>query len=95
MATQTAASQRSLTERLVRRLYEEVHGDRTGLTARHVEQVIRLASKSQSGRKVEVPDGILAERTSAKSGSMRLPGSAALARSNAKLRVKNMRISMW
>lgn len=53
---------RALTERLIRRLYQEMRGDRRGLTARHVEQVIHLASQSTSGRRVELPGGILVER---------------------------------
>ncbi|MGA2510585.1 MAG: tRNA lysidine(34) synthetase TilS [Candidatus Acidiferrales bacterium] len=54
---------RALTERLVRRLYQEVNGDRRGLTAQHVEQVIHLASESSSGRRIELPGGILVERS--------------------------------
>ncbi|HUJ29704.1 MAG TPA: tRNA lysidine(34) synthetase TilS [Candidatus Acidoferrum sp.] len=57
-----SSPQRALTERLIRRLYEEVRGDRRELGSDHVEQVIRLASKSGSGRKVELPGGILVER---------------------------------
>jgi tRNA(Ile)-lysidine synthase len=53
---------RSLTERLVRRLYQGVHGNRRGLTAAHVEQVIRLASESSSGRRVELPGGVVVQR---------------------------------
>lgn len=53
---------RALTERLVRRLYQELRGDRRGLTASHVEQVIRLASQSTSGRRVELPGSIVVER---------------------------------
>jgi tRNA(Ile)-lysidine synthetase-like protein len=53
---------RSLTERLVRRLYQGVHGNRRGLTAAHVEQVIRLASESSSGRRIELPGGVVVER---------------------------------
>ena len=37
-------------------------GDRRGLGADHVEQVIRLASRSTSGRRVELPSGIVVER---------------------------------
>ena len=55
-------SSRSLTERLIRRLYEELRGDRRQLTARHVEQVIRLATESSSGRRVQLPGGITVER---------------------------------
>jgi tRNA(Ile)-lysidine synthase len=54
---------RALTERLIRRLYQELRGDRRGLTARHVEQVIHLAARSTSGRRVELPGGILVERS--------------------------------
>lgn len=54
---------RALTERLIRRLYQEMRGDRRGLTARHVEQVIHLASQSASGRRVELPGGIIVERS--------------------------------
>ena len=53
---------RSLTERLIRRLYEELRGDRRELTSRHVEQVIHLAAEGLSGRRVELPGGIGAER---------------------------------
>jgi tRNA(Ile)-lysidine synthase len=53
---------RALTERLVRRLYEGVRGDCRDLAAVHVEQVIHLAADSSSGRRIELPDGILVER---------------------------------
>ncbi|HYL47692.1 MAG TPA: tRNA lysidine(34) synthetase TilS [Candidatus Limnocylindrales bacterium] len=55
-------SLRPLTERIVRRLYEAVRGSRRELSARHVEQVIRLVTQSTSGRHLELPGGILAER---------------------------------
>ena len=54
--------QRALAQRLVRRLYRELRGDTLGLTARHVEQVIRLALQPASGRRLELPAGILVER---------------------------------
>jgi tRNA(Ile)-lysidine synthase len=57
-----SASSRVLTERLIRRLYEAVRGNRLGLCAVHVEQVIHLARKSSSGRRVRLPGGILVER---------------------------------
>jgi tRNA(Ile)-lysidine synthase len=53
---------RALTERLVRRLYQGVRGDRQGLGFAHVEQVIHLASESVSGRRLELPGGIIVER---------------------------------
>jgi tRNA(Ile)-lysidine synthase len=51
-------TQRPLTERLVRRLYESVRGDCRDLSAVHVEQVIHLASESASGREIELPGGV-------------------------------------
>jgi len=55
-------SLRALTERLIRRLYQEVSGGRQGLTAGHVRQVIHLAAESSSGHQVELPGGVAAER---------------------------------
>jgi tRNA(Ile)-lysidine synthase len=54
---------RMLTERLIRRLYEEVRGDRRELGANHVEQVMHLASGSSSGHHLELPGGITVRRT--------------------------------
>lgn len=56
------ASSRSLTERLVRRLYWELRGDCRDLAAGHVEQVLRLATEASSGRCVQLPGRIVAER---------------------------------
>jgi tRNA(Ile)-lysidine synthase len=53
---------RMLTERLVRRLYEGVRGNRRELGANHVEQVVQLASGSSSGHHVELPGGIIVRR---------------------------------
>jgi len=58
----TLQSLRALTERLVRRLYQEARQSRQGLTAAHVAQVIRLAEESSSGHRVELPGGVIAER---------------------------------
>src|SRR5579862_9295189 len=55
-------SARALTERLIRRLYEKVRGDRRELSARHVEQVIRLAAESTSGKRLRLPGRIAVER---------------------------------
>jgi tRNA(Ile)-lysidine synthase len=54
---------RPLTERLIRRLYQSIRGDRKDLTAGHVEQIIRLASARTSGRSLELPGGVLVERS--------------------------------
>ena len=53
---------RPLTERFIRRLYEDIRGDCKELTHRHVEQVIRLAAESTSGRHLQLPGGIRVER---------------------------------
>ncbi|HEY4950032.1 MAG TPA: tRNA lysidine(34) synthetase TilS [Candidatus Acidoferrales bacterium] len=53
---------RVLTERLIRRLYEVVRGNRRELGADHVEQVLHLASGSSSGHHVELPGGIIVRR---------------------------------
>ncbi len=54
---------RVLTERLIRRLYEVVRGNRRELGADHVEQVVQLASGSGSGHHVELPGGIIVRRS--------------------------------
>jgi tRNA(Ile)-lysidine synthase len=57
-----SAPLRALTERLIRRLYQRVSGSRQGPTAERVEQVIRLAAESTSGRLVELPGRVYVER---------------------------------
>ncbi|MHB8754181.1 MAG: tRNA lysidine(34) synthetase TilS [Candidatus Acidiferrales bacterium] len=53
---------RALTQRLVRRLYaESVHGEGQ-LSRKHVEQVIRFAVYGSSGRKLQLPGGVIVER---------------------------------
>ncbi len=54
---------RALTERIIRRLYEGVRGDRKDLSAQHVEQVIHVATESTSGSRLELPGNIFVERT--------------------------------
>ncbi len=53
---------RVLTERLIRRLYEYVRGNRRELSAYHVEQVIHIASGARSGHRAELPGGIIVQR---------------------------------
>ncbi len=53
---------RVLTERFIRRLYEQVRGNRRELGANHVEQVVQLASESTSGHHVELPGRITVRR---------------------------------
>jgi len=57
----SAAPTVALSKRLVRQIYSELRGSRKELTSRHVEDVLRLAKKAQSGARVEVP-GIQVER---------------------------------
>src|SRR3989442_1588569 len=53
----------ALTKRLVRRILEELKGDRRQLTARHVEQVLHLAMTCSSGHRVHLPAGVVVERS--------------------------------
>ncbi len=58
---------RALAQRLVRRVFEAMFGgpaaDRHELAARNVEQVLRLAEQSSSGRQVHLPGGVVVERS--------------------------------
>ncbi len=57
------APQAALTKRLIRRIYQALKGDRKQLGALHVEQVLHLATACESGHRVELPGGIIAERS--------------------------------
>jgi len=51
----------ALTRRMVRRIFAELRGSREQLTSRHVESVIELATKAQSGARLDLP-GVRIER---------------------------------
>jgi tRNA(Ile)-lysidine synthase len=51
----------ALTRRLVRRIFAELRGGREQLTSRHVDSVVDLAVKSQSGARIDLP-GVCVER---------------------------------
>ena len=51
----------ALTRRLVRRIFTELRGSREQLTSRHVDCVMDLATKSQSGARIDLP-GVCVER---------------------------------
>ncbi len=51
----------ALIRRLVRRIFLEMRGSRQRLTSRHVEDVLHLAMKSQSGSRIEIP-GVVVQR---------------------------------
>ncbi len=51
----------AVTRRLIRRIIFELRGSRQQLTARHVEDVLHLAMKSQSGSRIKLP-GIIVQR---------------------------------
>jgi tRNA(Ile)-lysidine synthase len=50
-----------LSRRMVRRIFAELRGSREQLTSRHVDAVIELATKSQSGARLDLP-GVCVER---------------------------------
>lgn len=54
---------RPLTERLIRRLYQEARGQRSVPSAQQVEQVIALAQEAASGRRLQLPGGVEVERS--------------------------------
>lgn len=54
---------RALSKRLIRRIYEGLKGDRRQLTARHVEQVLHLATACESGHSAHLPAGVAVERS--------------------------------
>jgi tRNA(Ile)-lysidine synthase len=66
-ALSAAEAQTALTQRLVRRLMDELFegftGNRHELSARHVQQVIRLARESSSGRAIQLPGGVTVEKS--------------------------------
>jgi tRNA(Ile)-lysidine synthase len=51
----------ALPRRLIRRIFSELRGSRKQLTSRHVDSVIDLATKSQSGARIDLP-GLCVER---------------------------------
>jgi len=51
----------ALTRRLVRRIFADLRGSREQLTSRHVDSVVDLAAKSQSGARIDLP-GVCIER---------------------------------
>ena len=57
----STVSTMALTRRLVRRIFAELTGSRERLTSRHVDSVVNLACKSQSGASVDLP-GVRVER---------------------------------
>lgn len=56
------AASRALTARLIRRLYEGLRGDHRDLEAGHVEALIHLATECTSGKRLDLPGEIIAER---------------------------------
>jgi len=60
-AASSSSPAMALTRRLVRRIFAELRGSREQLTSRHVDYVIDLATKSQSGARIDLP-GVSVER---------------------------------
>jgi tRNA(Ile)-lysidine synthase len=51
-----------VSRRLIRRLVSESGSERGQLTARHVEQILRLGREGTSGRQLQLPGGVVVER---------------------------------
>jgi tRNA(Ile)-lysidine synthase len=62
-ADDTRSPMTAVTTRLIRRILQELKGDRIGFTSRHVNDVLHLATASTSGHQIELPDGITVERS--------------------------------
>lgn len=62
---ETAAgdSSRAMARRLARRLVQETRRGGAGPSAEHVERVLELARAGHSGQRIELPSGIVVERT--------------------------------
>ena len=58
MLARNADAERALSRRMVQALFGLIAGDRSGSHFRHVEDVLHLATDSQSGRRVELPRGV-------------------------------------
>jgi tRNA(Ile)-lysidine synthase len=58
--SEPAGAATALTRRLIRKIYAELRGGREQLTARHVDSVLNLAAKSQSGASISLPGIIVA-----------------------------------
>jgi tRNA(Ile)-lysidine synthase len=56
-------SSQALARRLVRRLVQEIPHAGAGPSAEHVERVLELARAGHSGQRIELPSGIVVERT--------------------------------
>jgi tRNA(Ile)-lysidine synthase len=52
-------AQRALAKRLVRAMAAALPGEARQLTARHVEEVLRLAQEGRSGRRIELPRAVV------------------------------------
>lgn len=61
-ALASAEASRALAARLVRRAVEELKGELKRLTAQQVDRVLHLAASGQSGDRVELAAGLVAER---------------------------------
>jgi tRNA(Ile)-lysidine synthase len=53
----------ALTTRLVRRILQELKGDRAGFSSRHVDDILHLATASTSGHEIQLPAGITVARS--------------------------------
>lgn len=64
ISNDSAASQstKTVTERLIRRLYKGIRGDARNLTAKHVDAIYQLATAGMSGHQLDNLPGVCVER---------------------------------
>jgi tRNA(Ile)-lysidine synthase len=53
----------ALTTRLIRRILQELKGERAGFTSRHVDDILHLATASTSGHQIQLPAEITVARS--------------------------------
>jgi len=53
----------ALTTRLIRRILQELKGERAGFTSRHVDDILHLATASTSGHQIQLPAEIIVARS--------------------------------
>jgi tRNA(Ile)-lysidine synthase len=53
----------TLTKRLLRRILQELKGSRAGFTSSHIDDILALALNSSSGCRIDLPSGIVVEKS--------------------------------
>ena len=85
VSTSAVSPTTALSRRLVRRIYFELRGSREQLTSQHVDSVLDVATRSQSGSRIDLP-GITVEKSLDRLYFTNASATAASARETGKAR---------